>query len=133
MGPEQLHDFYPQDTGLELPVAELLRQYGALERAPVTCGRDAFLALLAGVPALRKTPGLPTLETVGPSYFTTLPQCASEEDSAACRTHLKQVFGITDAKTLVDFCNREILAHAHYLDFEAFWEGRPPFDPARMN
>ena len=125
----QLQDFHPMDTGLNQPVLELARAY---ETAPprTPCGRDAFLALLAGVPALRNTPGLPS--PGGDGCFTTLPQCASPEDMDACRAHLKNL-GITDAKTLVEFCNKEILAHAHYLDFEAFWEGRPPFDPSRMN
>jgi hypothetical protein len=127
-----LQDFHPMNTGLEQPVLELARKY---DPAPsrTGCGRDAFLALLAGVPALRKTPGLPSPTELGEDCFAALPQCATPEDAAACRGHLKARFGITDAKTLVEFCNKEILAHAHYLDFEAFWEGRPPFDPSRMN
>jgi len=128
----ELQEFHPMETGLEQPIWELARAY---EQVPPrrSCDRDAFLTLLAGVPALRKTPGIPTPSQVGPGYFTALPQCASPEDASACRAHLKAVFGITDAKTMVEFCNREILAHANYLDFEAFWEGRPPFDPNRLN
>ena len=52
----QLHDFHPQDGPLARDIQPLLSR-SRRERRP--CERDAFIALLAGVPALRKTPGLP--------------------------------------------------------------------------
>ncbi len=123
-----LHDFHPYDTGLELPVKDLLASYqgqGAAERG--MCGRDAFIALLAGVAALRRTPGIPGPGEAGEEYFTTLPICAEEESREACRAHLEKIFGITDKDSMLDFCRQEILCHSQYLDFEGFWEGRPPF------
>lgn len=118
----QLRDFHPEDTGLTRDVQALLFR-SHQKRRP--CGRDAFLALLAGVPALRKTPGIPGPGESGPDYFTTLPLCASEADAAACREHLKTVFGITGKDSLLNFCGRQFRCHDNYLDFEAVWEGRP--------
>ena len=131
MDRSQLHDFHPASApteGLCGDISVLLSR-SRRERRP--CERDAFLALLAGVPALRRTPGLP--EPKGPDYFTTLPLCAAEADAAACRTHLKTVFGIKDKDGLLDFCDRQFHCQDHYLDFEAVWEGRPLFDLASLN
>ncbi len=88
-----------------------------------------FIALLAGIAALRRTPGIP-----GPDQFpfTGLPKCATPEDEAACRAHLEKVFGITDKQSMIDFCNREIRCNSQYLDFEGFWEGHPPFDTEQL-
>lgn len=119
-----LIDFHPYDTGLAPQVMSLVQEYQNHIPEQKPCGRDEFIALLAGIAALRKTPGIP-----GPNQisFTTLPECASSEDEAVCRAHLKQIFGITDKKSLLDFCQREILCNRQYLDFVAFWEGHPPF------
>ncbi len=89
--------------------------------------------MLCGIAVLRKTPGIPGPSEAGPKAFTTLPQCASEADVAACRTHLKTMFGITDKESLRDFCNREIRVHENYLDFESFWENRPAFALEELN
>ena len=121
----QLQDFHPYDTGLEVPIRELLADDGA-RPARTPCERDQFLALLAGVPALRKTPGLP-----GPGaedYFTTLPKCATPLEADLCKAHLKSIFGISDRQSLLEFCEKSLRCNHHYLDFESFWEGRPPFD-----
>lgn len=126
----QLRDFHPYHTGLEKEIQALLFRSHQRRRS---CGRDAFLALLAGVPALRKTPGIPGPKESGPDYFITLPYCASEADAAACRVHLKTVFGITDKESLLSFCDTQLCCHSNYLDFEGFWEGRPPFDPASLS
>ena len=91
------------------------------------------MALLSGVPALRKTPGIPGPGESGPDYFTTLPRCTSPEAEAACRTHLEQVFGIADRQSLLDFCSKNIRCHHQYLDFLGFWEGQPPFDIAQLH
>lgn len=128
MNLSQLHDFHPQDTGLDRDVHALLSR-ARRERRP--CERDAFIALLAGVPALRKTPGLP--EVKGTDYFTTLPLCASDADAAVCRAHLKTTYGIHDKASLLDFCDRQFRCQDHYLDFEAVWEGRPLFELASLN
>ena len=127
----ELSDFNPLDTGPEQPILALLQ--ARRDASPRTaCGREQFLALLAGVPALRKTPGLPGPGEMGGDYFTTLPRCGSPLDEAACRAHLKGVFGITDKDSLLEFCDREILCHSQYLDFEGFWENRPPFDLSQL-
>ena len=94
---------------------------------PVLCSTAAFPLLLAGVPALRKTPGLATIEDAGEAYFTSVPFCLSGEGRQAARAHLEQVFGITDRDSLVAFCQNSIHVHREYLDFESFWEGRPAF------
>ena len=130
----ELIDFHPYDTGLAESVRALeadLRKLNTNSRRP--CDRDAFIALLAGIAALRKTPGIPGPGESGPNYFVTLPECAAPEDAAACRAHLKEVFGITDKESMVEFCNKELRCHSQYLDFEGFWEGRPPFDLSQLN
>lgn len=129
-----LQDFHPYDTGLDQPVRELAREYGPLPASTrrVPCGRDAFLALLAGVPALRKTPGIPHPSGLDADYFTTLPQCPSAEDAAQCQAHLEKVFGIRDKDSLLEFCTKELRCQNQYLDFEGFWEGRPPFDLSHL-
>ena len=129
MDTTQLRDFHPYRTGLERDVQTLLSR-SRRKRQP--CEREAFLALLAGVPALRKVPGVPGPKDTGANYFTTLPRCATEADAALCRGHMKSVFGITDKQSLLDFCDDQIRCHSNYLDFEGFWEGRPPFDPAPL-
>ena len=119
-----LIDFHPYDTDLAPQVLSLVQEYQNHIPEQKPCERDEFIALLAGVAALRKTPGIP-----GPNQisFTTLPRCASSEDEAACRAHLEKVFGITDKRSLLDFCQQEIMCNRQYLDFVAFWEGHPPF------
>lgn len=126
----QLKDFHPYETGLTAPIRELLADDGA-RPARVSCGRDAFLNLLAGVPALRKTPGMPGPGASG--FFTTLPQRLSPRDAALCRTHLKKVFNISSKQSLLDFCTREFRCQENYMDFEGFWEGRPPFELDGLN
>lgn len=129
----KLKDFHPYDTGLPQQVLALALEWGDRgipERRE--CSRDQFLALLAGVPALRKTPGIPGPGESGEDHFTTLPLCATEADRAACRTHLEKVFGITDKESMLAFCDKELRCHNNYLDFEGFWEGRPPFDPTPL-
>lgn len=133
VGP-QLTDSRPLDTGLSQTIRELSAEFGGkVLPARNPCSREQFIALLAGVSALRKTPGIPGPDQSGPDYFTTLPRCASPEAEAQCRAHLEKVFGITDRQSLMEFCNDEIRCHPQYLDFEGFWEGRPPFDMARLN
>ena len=129
-GTTKLQNFYPPDTALDQDIRPLLSR-SRRERRP--CGRDAFLALLAGVPALRATPGLPGPGESGPDYFTTLPLCASDADASACRAHLKSVYGIQDKDSLLDFCSRQFRCQENYLDFEAVWEGRPLFHLTALN
>ncbi len=129
-----LIDFHPYDTGLAGSVRTLeadLRKLNTNGRRP--CGQDQFIALLAGVAALRKTPGIPGPNESGPNYFITLPKCASHVEKMACQVHLKEIFGITDKASMLEFCNQELRCHNNYLDFEGFWEGRPPFDLSRLN
>ncbi len=125
-----LVDFFPCDTGLSQKVQSLVQEYQNRIPKRKPCGRDEFFSLLAGIAALRKTPGIP-----GPDNLplTALPRCASPEDEAACRAHLERVFGITDKDSLLDFCQQEILCNRQYLDFVAFWEGRPPFALEELN
>ena len=125
-----LIDFHPYDTGLVPQVLSLVQEYQNRIPEQKPCGRDEFIALLAGIAALRKTPGIPGPDQIS---FTTLPQCASSEDKAACREHLERIFGITDKDTLLDFCKQEILCNHQYLDFVGFWEGNPPFALEELN
>lgn len=129
-----LLDFHPYDTGLAEAVRALeadLRTLNTNGRRP--CGRDEFIALLAGIAALRKTPGIPGPNESGPNYFITLPKCADRPAEMACKAHMEEIFGITDRESMLQFCSRELRCHNNYLDFEGFWEGRPPFDLARLN
>lgn len=130
----RLKDFHPFNTGLSQTILDLSAEFrGKVLPARSSCDQDQFAALLAGVAALRKTPGIPGPDQSGPDYFTTLPRCASPEAEAECRAHLEKIFGITDKQSLLDFCNKEIRCHSQYLDFVGFWEGRPPFDLAQLN
>ena len=90
-------DFHPYDTGLVPQVLSFVQEYQnhIPERKP--CGRDEFIALLAGLAALRRTPGIPAPSEIS---FTALPQCASSEEEAVCRTHLERTFGIQDRESL---------------------------------
>lgn len=57
---EQLKDFHPFDTGLSQTISALSKEFyenGLPARKP--CDREQFIALLAGISALRKTPGIP--------------------------------------------------------------------------
>lgn len=130
----KLIDFHPGDAKWAEAVRDFekeLRELNTLERRP---GRkEQFWALLAGIAALRKTPGIPGPGESGPNYFITLPRCATPEDTAACRAHLKKVFGITDKASLLEFCKQEILCNYQYQDFLGFWEGRPPFPIENLN
>ncbi len=126
----ELKDFHPYDTNLAPRIRLLLQEYQNRIPEQKPCGRDEFIALLAGIAALRKTPGIPGPDQVP---FTVLPSCASPEDEAACRAHLKRVFGIADKETLVGFCQHEIQVNRQYMDFVAFWEGQPPFALEELN
>lgn len=131
---QQLKDFYPYDTGLAGTVAALSEEFHEKVRSKrCSCSRDSFIALLAGISALRKTPGIPGPHESGPDYFTTLPRCSSPEAEAECRAHLERVFGITDKASLLDFCSKEICCHRQYQDFAGFWEDHPPFDLNQLN
>ena len=110
------------------PILEFQRARAAAAfQPPALCSSKAFPLLLAGVPALRKTPGLATMEDAGEEYFTSIPFCLSKEDQQAARTHLSEVFGITDKDSLIAFCQNTVHIHQEYLDFESFWEDRPNF------
>ena len=100
---------------------------------PTVCTAETFPILLAGVPALRKVPGLATLEDAGEAYFTSIPYCLSGEDRQKTREHLEQVYGITDRDSMAAFCQNELWVHPEYLDFESFWEGRPAFSLDELN
>ncbi len=116
----QLHDFHPCPSGLERDVQALLKR-SRRERRP--CERDAFLALLAGVPALRKTPGLPDVKAA--DYFTALPLCGSDADAAACRAHLKTVYGIKDRESLLDFVTGSSIARTTTWTLKPFGKAGP--------
>ncbi len=125
-----LIDFHPFDTDLPSRVRAFVQEYQNRVPEPKPCGRDEFIALLSGIAALRKTPGIPGPDQIP---FTALPKCGSPEDEASCREHLERVFGITDKTSLLDFCQHEILCNRQYMDFAAFWEGRPPFGLEELN
>ena len=63
----QLKDFYPYDTGLSQTILSLsaeFRENGLPARKP--CDREQFIALLAGISSLRKTPGIPAPDHTAP-------------------------------------------------------------------
>ena len=94
------------------PILEFQRARAAAAfQPPVLCSSKAFPLLLAGVPALRKTPGLATMEDAGEEYFTSIPFCLSREDQQAARTHLAEVFHITDKDSLIAFCQNTVHIH----------------------
>ena len=97
------------------------------------CSEQEFLLLLAAIPALRKTPGLPSIEELGDAYFVTLPRCADEKAEAATLEHLKTVFGIENRQQLLEYCERYCRLHEEYLDFEAVWDERPNFPLEALN
>ena len=96
--PSALRDFHPVQTPLPALAQTLTQNYPPPPGTP--CSRETFLALLCGIAVLRKTPGIPGPSEAGSDVFTTLPQCAGEAQAAACRAHLKTVFGITDKASL---------------------------------
>ena len=121
-----------------MALTDPIRQFQA-ERAhipfqpPVLCTAEAFPLLLAGVPALRKVPGLADMEAAGEEYFTSIPYCLSREDREQTRAHLREVYGITGRDSLMAFCQNELWVHPEYLDFESFWEKRPNFSWSDLN
>ncbi len=130
----QLRDYYPAQSNLPLPLPALLREYEQQPPLPrIPCEKEQFLCLLAALPALRKVPGLPPLKEGDPAAFITLPACPTPAHADTCRHHLRAVANITDRQSLLTFCNQDLRCQTYYLDFEAFWEGRPPFDPAEMS
>ena len=100
---------------------------------PTLCTAESFPLLLAGVPALRKVPGLARMEDAGDQYFTTVPYCLSGADQQETRRHLAEVYGITDQKSLMAFCQNMLWIHPDYLDFESFWENRPNFSMDKLD
>ena len=110
------------------PIIQFQKERASVPFQPPTlCTAETFPLLLAGVPALRKIPGLAALEDAGEAYFTSVPFCLSREDRQAARDHLEQVYGITDKDSMVAFCKEALLTNHEYLDFESFWDGRPSF------
>ncbi len=118
------------ETNLSSQVSAFVQEYQNRIPEQKTCGRDEFIALLSGIAALRKTPGIPGPDQIS---FTALPKCASSEDEASCKAHLERVFHITDKDSLLDFCQNEILCNRQYMDFVEFWERRPPFELEELN
>ena len=103
------------------PIIQFQKERASVPFEPPTlCTAETFPLLLAGVPALRKIPGLAALEDAGEAYFTSVPFCLSREDRQAARDHLEQVYGITDKDSMVAFCKEALLTNHEYLDFESF-------------
>ena len=125
--------FYDHDSLLLDPIRDFERELKVTEfQPPVLCGEQSFPLLLAGIPALRRTPGLTTMEELGKDYFTSIPYCRDGEQMALAQQHLKEVYGYSDRDGLIAFCRDELQIHRQYLDFESFWEGRPAFDMADL-
>lgn len=121
------------DDALLAPVRAFQQELKVSEfQPPVLCGEQAFPLLLAGIPALRRTPGLTPLEELGADYFTSIPFCRDGEQMAVTRQHLEEVYGYTDKDSLMAFCLEELQINRQYLDFESFWENRPAFDMADL-
>ncbi len=124
---------YDNDPALLEPIRSFQRELKSSEfQPPLLCGERSFPLLLAGVPALRKTPGLTPLQELGKECFTSIPYCRDGASEALAREHLSRVFHITDQASLVQVCRETLQVHQQYLDFESFWEERPAFDPAEL-
>lgn len=124
---------YDNDPALLGPILDFQRELSVSEfQPPVLCGEKSFPLLLAGIPALRKTPGLASVEDLGKDYFTSIPYCRDREGTKQAREHLARVFGITDRDSLIGFCRDSLMVHRQYLDFESFWEERPAFDLSEL-
>lgn len=65
-----LLDFHPYNTDLAPQALSLVQEYENHIPEQKPCGRDEFIALLAGIAALRKTPGIPGPDQIS---FTALP------------------------------------------------------------
>ena len=66
------------------PIIQFQKERASVPFQPPTlCTAETFPLLLAGVPALRKIPGLAALEDAGEAYFTSVPFCLSREDRQA--------------------------------------------------
>lgn len=119
---------YNNDPILLGPILAFQQELSTTEvQLPVLCGEQSFPLLLAGIPAMRLTPGLATLEDLGKDYFTSIPYCRDEEATVQTREHLTQVYHYSNKDELVAFCKESLQIHRQYLDFESFWEGRPAF------
>ena len=56
------------------PIIQFQKERASVPFQPPTlCTAETFPLLLAGVPALRKIPGLAALEDAGEAYFTSVP------------------------------------------------------------
>ena len=119
---------YDNAPALFEPILAFQRELRLAEaQPPVLCGEQSFPLLLAGIPAMRLTPGLSTLDDLGKDYFTSIPFCRDEEATAQAREHLEQTYHYSDKDSLIAFCRESLHIHPQYLDFESFWDGRPNF------
>ncbi|MCI8416112.1 MAG: DUF2185 domain-containing protein [Lachnospiraceae bacterium] len=84
--------------------------------------RKQFALLLSGISTCRKVPGIPV--HMG---YETLYHCETEEDASKARNHLQQIYGISDAKSLLDTCKMEYSSSTQYEHFMSFWVGEPLF------
>lgn len=119
---------FDRDPALLGPILDFQQE---LKRAgfqpPVFCTEQTFPILLAGIPALRTTPGLSGFQDMGKEYFTTIPYCRDTDSVTEAQAHLAQVFHYTDLDSLTAFSRENLNLHQQYQDFESFWEGRPSF------
>lgn len=119
---------YNSDPILFEPILAFQQELSNTEaQPPVLCGPKSFPNLLAALPALRLTPGLPTPEELGNALFTAVPFCLNDQSAQLVRQHLEDTYGYTDKDGLISFCRDSLLLHPQYLDFESFWDGRPAF------
>lgn len=119
---------FDRDPALLGPILDFQQE---LKRAgfqpPVLCTEQSFPLLLAGIPALRTTPGLSGFQDMGKEYFTSIPYCRDADSICQAKEHLEQVFHYTDLASLLTFCRENLNLHQQYQDFESFWDGRPSF------
>ena len=91
------------------------------------CGEQPFILLLGGLSSYRKTPGIE-----GHVGFDRLHVCADESDRQQVRKHVLMMYGVTDADSLWNICERFFCVDRQYRDFLSFWNGTPVFDEREL-
>lgn len=89
--------------------------------------RRRFTLLLGGVSVCLRTPGIPV--HMG---YETLYYCENEQDAAQVRNFLKQMYHITNKKSLQENIEKIFGSGGQYRDFMTFWCNAPLFEPRKL-
>lgn len=100
---------------------------GVQSSQPDAVEANQFVLLLSGVSSCRKIPGIP-----GHMGYDGILLCEKEEDKAAIREFLKNMYGIVDQESLIHNMETMYSAGNEYDQFLSFWEGKPSFDEKQL-